>query len=228
MPEGRSRAARRRAVFTIPTNRSFADSLVAGMIARHGRDPLALASGRILLPNNRAVRSITDAFVRASGSGLVLPAADPDRRSRARGADRRSARPGHLDEAVPPAVEPLRAAAGARRAGSRDGESALEALRLAADLARTLDSLLVEEVDPQGLPTQWRRARACPALADVARRLGAILDQWPGGFASLAGWIWPSAATCCFARAAERWASSRRRASPSLPGSPPLRRQSRR
>src|SRR5258705_7979880 len=60
-------------VFTIPSHRSFADSLVAGLISRHGKDPLALAQGRILLPNNRAVRTVTEAFVRASGGGLLLP-----------------------------------------------------------------------------------------------------------------------------------------------------------
>src|SRR6187551_1153472 len=80
----------RPAVFTIPTNRSFADSLVAGLIARYGRDPLSLASGRILLPNNRAVRSVTEAFVRASGSGLILPrlipVGDPELEERVGGA----------------------------------------------------------------------------------------------------------------------------------------------
>src|SRR3954452_18206075 len=61
------------AVYTIPSHRSFADALAAGLIARFGKDPLSLAQGRILLPNNRAVRSVTEAFVRASGSGLLLP-----------------------------------------------------------------------------------------------------------------------------------------------------------
>src|SRR4051812_18011195 len=69
MPDGPKRPA----VYTIPNHRSFADSLVAGLIRQFGRDPLELARGRILLPNNRAVRSITDAFVRASGGGLLLP-----------------------------------------------------------------------------------------------------------------------------------------------------------
>src|SRR5690349_13513672 len=67
------RIAVRPAVFTIPIHRSFADSLAAGLIARFGSDPLTLAGGRILLPNNRAVRTMTEAFVRASGSGLLLP-----------------------------------------------------------------------------------------------------------------------------------------------------------
>ena len=43
---------------------------------------MALAGGRILLPNNRAVRALTEAFVRGSGNGLVLPRliaiGDPD------------------------------------------------------------------------------------------------------------------------------------------------------
>src|SRR5437868_12508240 len=77
-------------VFSIPSHRSFADALVAGLIARFGRDPMALARGRILLPNNRAVRTVTDAFVRASGGGMVLPrlipVGDPDLDERIGGA----------------------------------------------------------------------------------------------------------------------------------------------
>jgi len=65
MPE---EIAARPAVFTIPSHRSFADALAAGLIARFGKEPLGLAQGRILLPNNRAVRAVTDAFVRQSGS----------------------------------------------------------------------------------------------------------------------------------------------------------------
>src|SRR3954462_5744000 len=61
------------AVYTIPSHRSFADSLAAGLIERFGGEALGLARGRILLPNNRAVSAVTEAFVRASGSGLLLP-----------------------------------------------------------------------------------------------------------------------------------------------------------
>src|SRR3954453_6246311 len=71
------RVAQRPAVFTIPTNRSFADSLAGGLIQRFGKEPLGLAQGRILLPNNRAVRAVTEAFVRASGGGLLLPRVIP-------------------------------------------------------------------------------------------------------------------------------------------------------
>src|SRR3954465_887940 len=95
----------RPAVFTIPSHRSFADALAAGLIERFGKDPLGLARGRILLPNNRAVRTVTEAFVRASGNGLLLPrlvpVGDPELDERIGGA---------LDaidsDPVPPAIEP--------------------------------------------------------------------------------------------------------------------------
>src|SRR3982750_4650827 len=99
--------AARPAVFTIPAHRSFSDSLAAGLIQRFGKDPLGLARGRILLPNNRAVRTVTEAFVRASGTGLLLPrlvpVGDPELDERIGGA----LEPIDEGEGVPPAVEPL-------------------------------------------------------------------------------------------------------------------------
>src|SRR5690242_2585660 len=93
------------AVYTIPSHRSFADALTAGLIAQFGKDPLGLAQGRILLPNNRAVRSVTEAFVRASGSGLLLPrlipVGDPELDERIGGALDRI----DEDEPVPPAID---------------------------------------------------------------------------------------------------------------------------
>src|SRR3954452_2942461 len=93
------------AVFTIPAHRSFADSLAGGLIQRFGKEPLGLAQGRILLPNNRAVRSVTEAFVRASGGGLLLPRlvpiGDPELDERIGGALDR------IDEPAPPAIDPL-------------------------------------------------------------------------------------------------------------------------
>src|SRR2546421_4430869 len=97
----------RPAVFTIPSHRSFADALAAGLIARFGREPLGLAQGRILLPNNRAVRAVTEAFVRASGSGLLLPRlipiGDPELDERIGGA----LEPIDDAEVIPPAIDPL-------------------------------------------------------------------------------------------------------------------------
>src|SRR3954469_19149310 len=97
----------RPAVFTIPTHRSFADALAAGCIQRFGKQPQGLAEGRILLPNNRAVRAVTEAFVRASGGGMLLPrlipVGDPELDERIGGALDR------LDtgDVIPRPIEPL-------------------------------------------------------------------------------------------------------------------------
>ena len=164
-------------VFTIPANRSFSDALATGLIARFGKDPLGLARGRILLPNNRAVRAVTDAFVRASGNGLLLPrlipVGDVDLGERIGGA-----LDPITDEDGLAVVEPTERTL--RLASLVGAKGAAEALRLAADLARTLDSLLVEEVEPGRLRT------AVAESDDLARhwdksleRLQLIYENWP-------------------------------------------------
>jgi ATP-dependent helicase/nuclease subunit B len=170
--------AARVAVYSIPSHRSFADALAAGLIARFGKDPLGLARGRILLPNNRAVRAVTDAFVRTSGSGLLLPrlipVGDPELDERIGGA---------LDpiggDTVPPAIEPTERLL--KLASIVPSQSSAEGLRLASDLARTLDALLIEEV----APSQLRDAVA--ESAELARhwekslaKLQLIYEVWPG------------------------------------------------
>ena len=164
-------------VYTVPSHRSFADALARGLIAKFGKDPLCLARGRVLLPNNRAVRAVTDAFVRTSGRGLLLPRlipiGDPDIGERVGGA---------LDsldsEIVPPAIdstERLLTLASIVR-----GEGTAESLRLAAELGRTLDALLIEEVEPARLKT------AVADSSDLARhweksleKLQLIYAVWP-------------------------------------------------
>jgi ATP-dependent helicase/nuclease subunit B len=170
----------RPAVYTIPSHRSFADALAAGLIQRFGKDPLGLARGRILLPNNRAVRAVTEAFVRASGSGLLLPrlipVGDPELDERVGGALDR------IDdgEPVPPAIEPTERLL-TLASIVRGAEGSAEALRLAADLGRTLDALLAEGIDPLKLTT------AVAGTDDLAKhwehsleRLQLILEHWPG------------------------------------------------
>ena len=207
MPEAAERA-RHPAVFTIPTNRSFADALVAGLIARYGRDPLSLARGRILLPNNRAVRSITGAFVRASGSGLVLPRlipiGDPELDERIGGA----LDPADLDDPVPPAVDPLQRLLALAELVRSDGESASEAIRTAADLARTLDALLIEEIEPSDLA---EAAADAPELAGHWQvsldRLRAILEQWPRRLTDLGRMDLAQRRNMLLRRLAKRWAN---------------------
>jgi ATP-dependent helicase/nuclease subunit B len=177
MSDGR---AARPAVFTIPTHRSFADSLAAGLIAKFGGEPLGLASGRILLPNNRAVRAVTEAFVRASGSGLLLPRlipiGDPELDERIGGA----LDPADSAEPVPPAIDPLERMAMLAALVRGPDESAAEALRLAAELARTIDALAIEEVEPSCLSGAVADA---PELArhweKALERFRAVLEHWP-------------------------------------------------
>ena len=164
------------AVYTVPSHRSFADALAVGLIARFGKDPLGLAQGRILLPNNRAVRAVTDAFVRESGNGLLLPrmipVGDPEIDDRVGGALE------PLDGApVPPAIDPLERTL---TLASIVGAGAAEGLRLATDLSRTLDALLIEEI----APTQLREA--VTDIAELAKhweksleKLQLIYEAWP-------------------------------------------------
>ena len=208
MPDGASQHLRHRAVFTIPTNRSFADSLAAGLIARFGREPLSLANGRILLPNNRAVRSVTDAFVRASGSGLILPRlipiGDPELEERIGGA----LDPADPTEPVPPAVEPLQRLLALANLVRADGETAAEALRVAAELSRTLDSLLVEEVDPQALAEAAADAPELAAHWQVSLdRLRAIVELWPKRLCELGRIDLAQRRNILLHRLAERWRS---------------------
>jgi hypothetical protein len=65
-------------LWSIPAHRGFADALVAGLLPRYGGDALGLARLTLLLPSQRAIRSVTEAFVRALGEqdavgGLLLP-----------------------------------------------------------------------------------------------------------------------------------------------------------
>ena len=60
-------------VFTIPADRPFLDTLVAGLMAASD-DPLDLARQTILLPTRRAARALSEAFLRQSaGRALLLP-----------------------------------------------------------------------------------------------------------------------------------------------------------
>ncbi|MDP3551544.1 MAG: PD-(D/E)XK nuclease family protein [Novosphingobium sp.] len=137
-------------VWSIAAHRGFADALVAGLIPRYREDRFGLARLTLLLPSQRAVRTITEAFVRASGAGLLLP---------------RMAVVGDLDldetlgplldpigagADIPAAVDPtfrlLRLAAllSAELGDEAPGEAAL--IRQAKGIAQGIDRLLVEGV----------------------------------------------------------------------------------
>lgn len=175
-------------VYTIPPHRAFADALAAGLIARFGRGEVGLARGILLVPNNRAARAIIDAFVRRSDGGLLLPRlvpiGDVDLDERIGGA----LEPLDSDEPIPPAVEPLDRLFLLARLIERqmEGVDAAEALRLAEDLARTLDQLLIEEIEP-GRLREFADERADLSLHWQAslERLEVILAEWPRQLAEL-------------------------------------------
>ena len=60
-------------IWSIAAHRGFADALVAGLIPRYAEPRFGLARLTLLLPSRRTVRTLTEAFVRASGTGLLLP-----------------------------------------------------------------------------------------------------------------------------------------------------------
>ena len=201
------RVAERPAVFTIPSHRSFADALAAGLIRRFGREPLGLARGRILLPNNRAVRALTEAFVRESGAGLLLPRlipiGDPELDDRIGGALEPLG-----DTPIPPAIGRLERSLILASIVRGECASSAEALRLTADLTRALDAIEVEEIDPRrlreavgeasDLASHWERA---------LEKLQLIVDQWPGILADHAAIDLTERRNRVLRRIAERWKS---------------------
>lgn len=204
----------RLALYTIPAQRAFADSLVAGLMKRYGGDPLRLARGIVLLPSNRGRRAVQDAFVRASNGGLLLPRlatiGDPAL-DEAAGA---LLDPADDAEPLPPAVAPLQRRmilarlVAEERAAAGDPVTADEAVRLAGALARTLDQLLVEDVPPrklraldlgEALSHHWRRALELFEL---------VIGRWPQELARLGMIDAADRRARMLRRLAERWAAA--------------------
>ncbi len=203
------RVAERRApaLYTIPAHRAFADALAAGLLAQHGRADggLALARGIILLPNNRAIRAVRDAFVRASGNGLLLPRLVPVGDIDLGETLGSALVPIGSDTAIPPAIAPadrlmiLTRLVMNQRERSGHRLEVGEAYRLATALAQALDQLLVERkapfdlraLQPDELSSHWQSAfsefellmdawqqeLATRGCIDMAERRNRLLDQ---------------------------------------------------
>lgn len=171
------------AVYTIPAHRAFADALAAGLIERTAGDRMALARAIVLLPSNRAARALTEAFVRRSGGGgLLLPrlvaVGDLDLGERVGLA---------LDIAdmdLPPAIEgcarTLILARLVRRMRERTGDPVTmgEAVRLAEQLGRTLDQLLIDEVDASRL-ADLVPAELAHHWSETLALLRIVVEAWP-------------------------------------------------
>lgn len=188
-------------LFSIPPHVAFVDALALGLMARTGGDQLALARTHILLPNRRAVRTLTDAFVRHSQGGLLLPRMTPVGDLGDDSFDRFASGDSALPAAVPVLQRRLELARLVRAmpAGRDAGRSAVEALRLGDALGDTLDALLAEEIAPERLKdvcadsdlashwqatlafldlviTHWPAARDATGGSDGGTRTGALID----------------------------------------------------
>ncbi|MBC7159772.1 MAG: double-strand break repair protein AddB, partial [Porphyrobacter sp.] len=138
--------------------RGFADALVAGLVPRYGEAELGLARLTLLLPSTRAMRTMSEAFIRhfgAQGSaGLLLP-----RMVAVGDLDLDEALGALLDPLgaadIPAAADPvrrwLRLAELIREQKGPDAPRGAALLRLAFELGRTMDRLLVEDVAPEDL-----------------------------------------------------------------------------
>ncbi len=164
-------------IYSIAAHRGFADALVAGLVPRYRDDTLGLAKLTLLLPSTRAVRTVTEAFIRHYGAegrkGMLMP---------------RMAVVGDLDldetlgalldplgaTDIPPPVDPtkrwLRLAEILRDEMGDDAPGSATVLRLARDIAATMDRLLVEDIGPEALLKD--------AVLDL---LGDLSGHWQNG-----------------------------------------------
>src|SRR5690554_2250282 len=172
------------AIYNIAAHGGFADALAQGLIDRFAKDPLGLARGLIILPNNRARRAVHDAFVRLSEDGLLLPQMAVIGDLELDESIGAAIDQGELALDIPPSIDPLdRLLMLARLIETESaamGRAILskEALRLAREFARTLDQLTVEEIalkdlfdidiEPD-LSSHWQNSLAFFRVIEIGR-----------------------------------------------------------
>jgi len=181
------------AVYSIPAGVPFVDALAAGLLARAGGDPLALARTTVLLPTRRACRALTDAFLRRTGGKATLlpilrPLGEVDEEELLLAAD--APLDGAAGADLAPAIPDMRRrlllarlilegewALGGRATG-RGALTADQAAALAQELARFLDQAQTQRLDldrladlvPEDYADHWR------ITLDFLRLIG---THWP-------------------------------------------------
>jgi len=199
-------------VYSIAAHRGFADALVAGLVPRYSDGDLGLARLTLLLPSSRAARTVTEAFVRLSGTGMLLP---------------RMAVVGDLDldealgplldplgagSEIPPAADPtyrwLRLAEYLRQVeGDKAGKGAALLAR-AWEIGRTMDRLLVEGIAPIDLISERVRG-IVGELADhwreTTRTFLMVQQHWIAELAGHGEVDAPARRNMLFDHAARRW-----------------------
>lgn len=164
-------------IYSIAAHRGFADALVAGIVPRYSEADVGLARLTLLVPSSRAARTISEAFIRHIGesdaAGMLMP-----RMVAVGDLDLDEALGALLDPLgandIPPAVEPTRRwleiAELIKQERAEQGDKPLPGaarLRLARDIVRTMDRLLVEEKSPKDLTGDA-----------VLSRLGDLSGHW--------------------------------------------------
>lgn len=172
-------------VYSIAAHRGFADALVAGLIPRYAEKELGLARLTLLLPSSRAVRIVTEAFVRLSGGGMLLPrmvtVGDLD-----------------LDETLGPLLDPLGAGA--------DLPPAADPVRRWLRLAELLKAELGKDAPPAPglLRLAFETGRTMDRLSVEGIALGDLLDERVAGIVGDLAAHW-QASTRTFARVQAHW-----------------------
>ena len=202
-------------VYSIAAHRGFADALVAGLIPRYANRDFGLARLTLLLPSSRAMRIVTEAFVRLSGGGMLLP---------------RMVAVGDLDldetlgplldplgasSEIPPAADPVRrwlrlAELLAKQMGDRAPKPA-GLLRLAFETGRTMDRLAIEGLDFEDLI----ESRIAGIVGEqslhwitATKDFAAVLARWRSELAQRGEVDPPVRRNLLFAHAARRWQDS--------------------
>ena len=199
-------------VYSIAAHRGFADALVAGLIPRYADRDLGLARLTLLLPSSRAIRTVTEAFVRLSSGGMLLP---------------RMATVGDLDldetlgplldplgagSEIPPAADPTRrwlrlAELLSAQMGPRAPKAA-GLLQLAFETGRTMDRLAIEGIGFEDLIEQ-RIAGIVGEQSrhwiDSTRDFAAVLARWQSELATRGEVDAPVRRNLLFDHAARRW-----------------------
>ncbi|MEQ8771285.1 MAG: PD-(D/E)XK nuclease family protein, partial [Erythrobacter sp.] len=205
-------------VYSIAAHRGFADALVAGLVPRYREDGFGLARLTLLVPSSRAARTISEAFIRHAGiageAGLLMP-----RMVTVGDLDLDEALGTLLDplgaDSIPPAIEPgrrwLELAALIEAERGETGEPPLPGaarLRLARDLARTMDRLLVEAKQPEDLLGE----SVLGLLGDLAehwqaslRLFARVQARWRARLEELGAVDAATRRNLLFARAAQAW-----------------------
>lgn len=165
-------------LFSISPDQPFADTLAEGLMAETHGDPVRLAQYLILLPNRRAARALREAFLRHSkGQPMLLP--------RMRAVDQVDEdeiaffEEGPLD--LTPAISGLerrmmlaRMIQSAHFTGTPD-----QALLLAEELARFLDSAQIEEIDMARLADLDLAADLAEHWQKTLTFLEIVTQHWP-------------------------------------------------